>query len=398
MAQRGLDHQRMRRADRGDAGALAGAAPARQRSPDAARRVTRRSRAAMKASTSASGRDALHRPLAGDGERAAGIGDAQRLARAPRRAASGSRRQRRSSRRRRSDRPRRRRSRATAVRPERSIMHGAVLPLLDDDSADAAGEQFGDRLRLVLGLGEQEELVAARQEEVGCGPARSRALRAGPAARIISLRMFGSNETVPPLALTASIAASATAIARSENSDEPMTWTWSAPASSFARPPRSIAIRPAALCLMLKTKCRLPSAAVGDEGAARRLPRVNRDRRHVGARAPAADRCSACRNRRRRRRRSGRPAGRARAAWPMKIAGAPDGKGPTQRPGLQKALADPLGHDLDEDLAGADQLLHFSTLPTPPPASRRIAPAHRLICVRNNFSHASFACANVRVN
>ena len=82
--QRGLDHQRMRRADRGDAGALAGPAPARQvRQPIRSRHAA--PRAARKASTSARVGDPLHRTLAGDRERAAGIGEAQRL---PRRGAA----------------------------------------------------------------------------------------------------------------------------------------------------------------------------------------------------------------------------------------------------------------------------------------------------------------------
>ena len=71
-----------------------------------------------------------------------------------------------------------------------------------------------------------------------------------PGSAIISLRTFGSNETVPPRALTASMPARATAIARSEKSEEPMTCKWSAAASSRSAA-ASIAIRPAALCLML---------------------------------------------------------------------------------------------------------------------------------------------------
>ena len=45
------------------------------------------------------------------------------------------------------------------------------------------------------------------------------------------------------------------------------------------------------------------------------------------------------------------------ATWSMKMAGAPRGNGPIERDRLEKAVADSVGHDLDQDLAQGDDLL-----------------------------------------
>ena len=177
---------------------------------------------------------------------------------------------------------------------------------------------------------------------------------------MISRRMLGSKDTVPPSAFTVSTADSATSMARSENSDEPMTWTWSASASSFARGRADLDQAGGAVA---DVEDEMPAGVgpVGDEGRAGGVPLVNRDRRHVGAQRPqpldvqpaeivvadGADEAGRLAECRRLADEDGGRAGRV---------------GPKQRTRLEKALADPLGHDLDEDLAGADQLLHLAEL------------------------------------
>ena len=71
------------------------------------------------------------------------------------------------------------------------VVDGAVDALLDDDRADAAREDLGDRGALLVGLGEQIKLGAARQEQIGLvqhlGPAR----RACPTLRAFPCGCWG---------------------------------------------------------------------------------------------------------------------------------------------------------------------------------------------------------------
>ena len=98
------------------------------------------------------------------------------------------------------------------------------------------------------------------------------------------------------------------------------------------------------------------------------MARVNCDRRHVGAQCPqpidvqpaeivVADGADEAGRLAERRRLADEDRGRAGRV------------GSKQRTRLEKALADPLGHDLDQNLAGTDQLLHFAE------SLRRLAPA-----------------------
>ncbi len=78
---------------------------------------------------------------------------------------------------------------------------------LEDDGPDAAGEYLLDRRRLGSPASvNEEQLLAARQEEVALPPAPDRARRADRAGRRISLRIFGIEGDRAAVGLDAPIA------------------------------------------------------------------------------------------------------------------------------------------------------------------------------------------------
>ena len=182
--------------------------------------------------------------------------------------------------------------RASMQRAVASKHAGAFGAALDARSSDAAVEEPRDRRRLARDAGDRRTAPSPlRQEQVGVAAARGRSAVAHARRASISLRRFGSNETLPPRGLDAGRSPACTSHDRRRwTATVPMTCRWPAPLDQRLGRRRRGDRRRGAVADVVDEVARAVGA-VADEGAAGRQVAVDGDGRDVDAVARAAARC-----------------------------------------------------------------------------------------------------------